>query len=451
MKFAVPLLSAFLFLTNADQTPSVRVLCYHTFRDADTIYNFTLRELRDQVDFLKRNGFTFVSAGDVAAGRVKGNKNVLVTIDDGNVSVYRAYREVLKPYGIRPLLAIYPNVIGKKTYALSWEQLAELMRDGCDIAAHGYYHNLLTDKGYEKDPRSFHKEIVDSKRMLEEKLKTRVDFFVYPFGASSERAVRMVRDAGYRLAFTIRPGALGVPVSKSPHELPRYMLTRPTWRWQMHRIAGELPGEARPDAASSRLIAKGDAATGGGREAAKTEVKSGKINGGKERKGANGHIKASMAAENRNDVRKKDGPTERRRQRERDDKKQRKGTDAAEKEVALAGVVKDAATPEKTSPTGQILHAYIQPAAAATGDFLIEDTHTAQAAVTATDGGDDVIMARVFRHNGGEKENKAAPRDKLKQEYLNFTRVSFKSYGRLVDRLNDKFSGLKKSVEKLIR
>ena len=57
-------------------------------------------------------------------GRITGTKNVLVTIDDGNRSVYEAFQKVFKPNGIRPLLAIYPNIIDKKKYALTWDQLA---------------------------------------------------------------------------------------------------------------------------------------------------------------------------------------------------------------------------------------------------------------------------------------------------------------------------------------
>ena len=39
---------------------------------------------------------------------------MLCCIDDGNRSVGRAYREVLAPMGIKPLLAIYPNIIGRR-------------------------------------------------------------------------------------------------------------------------------------------------------------------------------------------------------------------------------------------------------------------------------------------------------------------------------------------------
>ena len=59
-----------------------------------------------------------------------GDRNIMISIDDRNQTVYRAYHDVLKPLHIRPLLAIYPNIIGKRKYALTWEQLRELAADG---------------------------------------------------------------------------------------------------------------------------------------------------------------------------------------------------------------------------------------------------------------------------------------------------------------------------------
>ncbi|HOD16721.1 MAG TPA: hypothetical protein PKI31_18525, partial [Spirochaetota bacterium] len=87
---------------------SVSVLCYHTFLDKKKMdpYCFTVGELSSHIAQLKKQGFRFVSIGDVVSGRITGTNNVLVTIDDGNRSVYEAFQKVFKPNGIRPLLGI---------------------------------------------------------------------------------------------------------------------------------------------------------------------------------------------------------------------------------------------------------------------------------------------------------------------------------------------------------
>ena len=213
----------------ADQ---VLVLCYHSFHGNGRFeYDVSLHDLGSQMDELTSRGFRFVTYTDLLEGKITGTKNVLIVVDDGNQSVYQAYREVFEPRGIRPVLGIYPNIIGKKSYALTWEQLAELSQAGCDIAGHGYYHLILSQKFYEEDSRAFTKEITLSKQTLEDRLGVKVTSFVYPSGASSEAAKRLLKEMGYECAFNIRWGRVLAPLSSNPdpYELSRYMVTRDNW------------------------------------------------------------------------------------------------------------------------------------------------------------------------------------------------------------------------------
>ncbi len=212
---------------------SVSVIIYHTFLGKERVStDFSLDELRTHMEQLKGQGYRFVTLAAMERGAVSGTRNVLVCIDDGNKSVYRAYREVLGPMGIKPLLAIYPNIIGRKKYALSWDELRALASDGCEIAAHGFFHLHVNDKLYAKNRRYFMDEIHKSKRVLEEKMGRPVTAFVYPSGEKCEHAIREIRAAGYRYAFTINWGTLKVPLERNanPFELPRYMLVRANWK-----------------------------------------------------------------------------------------------------------------------------------------------------------------------------------------------------------------------------
>ncbi|MBN1534116.1 MAG: polysaccharide deacetylase family protein [Spirochaetes bacterium] len=452
MKIAIPILSSLLIVMNAERQPSVRVLCYHTFKDAKNMYSFSIDEFRGQIDFLRCKGFTFVSAGDIVTGRVRGNRNVLITIDDGNVSVYRAVREVLRPRGIRPLLAIYPNVIGKKSYALTWEQLAELTRDGCDIAAHGYYHSLLNDKTYERNRGSFHKEIVESKRVLEEKLRIRVDYFVYPFGVGSARAVRMVRDAGYRLAFTIRPGSFPVPVYREPHELPRYMLTRGTWKWQMHAISGALPGE--PAADSVHLIARTDPGKQERAEPAKSRQGASKEPAREERRGASEiRVTITTAGSSAAEKRVKEAAPDRDRKTEREQRKRRRRREREEKEVAVVAPLRRPSAGDREPGVAQgasPLYENIRQVQPADGDLIVGDIQTAYAGIDApaSEGGRDDVP--LFHHARGTGTRGGSPGGVLRQEYFSLAHGSCRSYSALMERMEDRFSDLKRSVEQLI-
>jgi len=220
---------------------SVSVLCYHTFLDKKKMdpYCFTVGELSSHIAQLKKQGFRFVSIGDVVSGRITGTNNVLVTIDDGNRSVYEAFQKVFKPNGIRPLLGIYPNIIDKKKYALTWDQLSYLANNGCDIAAHGYFHEKINQELKDKRPAVFNMEIFKSKQVLEEKLNRRITVFLYPFGLKTEAGMAALKEAGYRYAFTIKRGKIDLPVvtgGDRPFELPRYMVTRTTWNICLNRL-----------------------------------------------------------------------------------------------------------------------------------------------------------------------------------------------------------------------
>jgi len=225
------LFSAFLAFSTAQAGSSgsgFYVLAYHTFMGDKNMFSFSLQELDQHCDYLHKNGFTFVSYNDLAQGKIKGNKNILVTIDDGHRTVLDAYYKVLKKYNIKPLLGIYPNIISKKDYALTWEQLRQLAGDGCSIAAHGYFHSFVNEKLYRKNKKAFMDEIYKSKKILEEKLGSKVTAFIYPFGVRSPVTIRTLREAGYSYAFTINNGFVPVPLrsDNASLEVHRYMLTR---------------------------------------------------------------------------------------------------------------------------------------------------------------------------------------------------------------------------------
>ncbi len=204
-------------------TTKVYVLVYHTFMGKKIKYDISLEEFRNQMSEFKTNGFTFVTFDDIKQGRIKGDKNILITIDDGHKTVLDAYYSVLKPLGIKPMLGINTFIIGKKPYVLTWEEIKSLVNEGCSIASHGYFHLFINDELYTKNYRYFKLEVFESKKMLEEKLGITVDTFVYPFGVVTDIGKQNLAQAGYTYAFTIKWGVVSLPLSHNKLELPRYM------------------------------------------------------------------------------------------------------------------------------------------------------------------------------------------------------------------------------------
>ncbi|MGO9147194.1 MAG: polysaccharide deacetylase family protein [Desulfomonilia bacterium] len=245
----------------ADQ--KVFVLCYHTFLGNKHFGgDISMQELRSQMDYFQGKGFHFISYADLLKGSVTGTQNLLLIIDDGNQSAYPAYKEILKPRHIKPMFAIYPSIIGKKSYALTWEQLEELSKDGCDIAAHGYYHELVNQKFYDRDKKGFLKEIYGSKEILEKKLNIKVTAYVYPNGVRADITKKTLKEAGYSYAFTITWGPVLSPLSlnKDPYELSRYMIWRDHEKENWRMISGAILKASAANSTSDTPAAKAQTA-----------------------------------------------------------------------------------------------------------------------------------------------------------------------------------------------
>jgi peptidoglycan/xylan/chitin deacetylase (PgdA/CDA1 family) len=80
---------------------------------------------------------------------------------------------------------------------LTWDMVQEMHRAGIVIGSHTTSHCLLPCETSAK----VRVELVTSKRILETRLRARVDHFAYPDGRFNAEVVRAVDSAGYRFAY----------------------------------------------------------------------------------------------------------------------------------------------------------------------------------------------------------------------------------------------------------
>jgi peptidoglycan/xylan/chitin deacetylase (PgdA/CDA1 family) len=182
----------------------VVILDYHTFLgNGKSNIDYSEKELAEDLDAMTAMGYKFVSLDDAIAGKIEGVANIVITIDDGNHTVYPAVKHVFEPRGIKPFLFVYPAIVkGHVRYALTPEKLKELVADGCGVGAHGYHHNPVTDKAWDKDPKDFMHEIKLPGPALAAILEAPAPtMFAYPFGVYSKRAQDALALAGYAWAF----------------------------------------------------------------------------------------------------------------------------------------------------------------------------------------------------------------------------------------------------------
>ena len=222
----------------------VVILTYHSFLGSGTSsLDFSIAEFAKQLDDFSALGYHFVSMSDILSGSVTGRNNILVTIDDGNHSVAKAYTEVLAPRSIRPALFIYPSVIGRSKFSLTREVLRKLSDDGCDIAAHGFYHEYLTPKAFAANPAKCRIEIERPAKAIADITGKPVLTFGYPFGVGSPEAERLLADQGYTWAFLA--GNTLAPVDFSSTSLDHYAVPRTiVYRWNIKFILASLAKRA---------------------------------------------------------------------------------------------------------------------------------------------------------------------------------------------------------------
>jgi peptidoglycan/xylan/chitin deacetylase (PgdA/CDA1 family) len=209
------------------RTLDLPVLMYHRIGPVlPTLPPVTQRLTVDPKDFaaqmrwLKAQGYHAVSAQQAFAALEHGAKlppkPVMITFDDG-------YRDVL--WNAAPLLAHYHmratayvitgRISGPDSSFLTWPELTRLQRLGVEIGSHTVHHLELPSLS----AAAALAELVDSRRALEHHLGHPVQWFSFPDGAADSAVLPLVREAGYVLAVTTRPGA--VQSARRPFELHR--------------------------------------------------------------------------------------------------------------------------------------------------------------------------------------------------------------------------------------
>ena len=99
-------------------------------------------------------------------------------------------------------LGPHPKQLGPADGFLDWDEVRAMARLGIAFGGHGAEHLQLTRVSEEVAQN----EIQAAREVIGRELEGAVPTFSYPNGDYSSRIVDLVRRAGYRLAFTTRPG-----------------------------------------------------------------------------------------------------------------------------------------------------------------------------------------------------------------------------------------------------
>ncbi len=124
-------------------------------------------------------------------------KSAVITFDDGYEETYTLAWPVLRRLGFPATLFVTVEEIGRPGFA-TWVQVREMAQHGISIGCHTMHHRYLPAVPTDRLPQ----EIVEAKRVLEERLGQPVQFISYPVGGFTAEVQALVKQAGYRAACT---------------------------------------------------------------------------------------------------------------------------------------------------------------------------------------------------------------------------------------------------------
>ena len=189
----------------------------------------TPRMFKFQMWYLKWAGFSVVTLPDLMQRIQEDNESsrmASITFDDGYQDFYANAYPVLRRYGYSSTVFVTPGLMGRenewdserervKKPLMDWATVAELSKNNVTIGSHTMTHPSLVDIPIQEVAR----ELIDSKREIENNLNLRADFFCYPYGKYNDRVREEVKNAGYAGSVSTLRGSVARPFD--PYGLKR--------------------------------------------------------------------------------------------------------------------------------------------------------------------------------------------------------------------------------------
>lgn len=189
----------------ARHTP-VPILVYHHVQgslEGDCLAYVGTSQFAGQLRYLRSHGYhpvTMQQVWDDWTGKADlPRRPVVLSFDDGYADQYSNAARQLRRYRWPAVL----NLVVRRGTALRDAQVRRMIMWGWEIGSHTLGHPILTHLS----SAALRRELLDSRRALEQRYGVQVDSLCYPGGIYDARVMRAARDAGYLVATTIHYGA----------------------------------------------------------------------------------------------------------------------------------------------------------------------------------------------------------------------------------------------------
>ncbi len=217
------MISTFFYLLGlGGKREGVIVLMYHRVNDTLQPNDLVVpvARFREQMEYLAKN-FDVISIDKIfgcltsQVSRSK-KKQILITFDDGYGDNYLNAYPILKELGLPATIFLVTGMTGtdkkRPRYKdmpapdmLSWEEVAEMAQNGITFGAHTVSHPHLSKLSFDEQKN----EIGGSIRTLVAPGSSHPaaqDIFCYPYGDYNADTLKILKELGVKIAFTIKPG-----------------------------------------------------------------------------------------------------------------------------------------------------------------------------------------------------------------------------------------------------
>ncbi len=195
------------------------IFVYHRVGDSSTLDGLTISKdaFERQMQFFRRERrpMALGKLAELIRNKKPIPENaVAVTFDDGYKDTFDAALPVLKKFKIPATVFITTGFIDRTARGyenapmMSWAMVKKLQKSGIEIGAHTVSHPNLTACTVKEVRR----QMIGSKKRLEEKLKARIRLFAYPYGGRrsvSQKIQACAEECGFDAACTTLPGKNG--------------------------------------------------------------------------------------------------------------------------------------------------------------------------------------------------------------------------------------------------
>lgn len=231
---------------------NIYILMYHRVNNyRKNEMSVPVGEFRKQVAWLKQNGFRNMRMAELeslAPNTELKAPRVIFSFDDGYEDNYLEAYPILKKFGYTAIFYIPYKSIGREDLFprdiresnrlahnrfMNWKQIKSMYKAGMEIGSHTLTHNDLM----RMNDTQAKQEIVESKKMIEDKIGDKITSFCYPGGYFNERHAAWAAEAGYSSACTTMHGYFR---GKNLFELPRIaVLASDNFFIFKHKILGD--------------------------------------------------------------------------------------------------------------------------------------------------------------------------------------------------------------------